>query len=297
MQISDSFFIAGSGFLTDSYDNFIIGLMVPMIGYCYFDNIDYMGKDNVNQVPNLENGWLKAASSYGNLVGQLTFGILGDLIGRKKIYGIALLILITGALGTSLAAQPMRGISIVTAVAFWRFILGFGVGGDYPVSSVITSEFATPQNRGSLIALVFAMQGVGILLAAGVAVGTVAAMQGPINADQHNLDYVWRFLSAFGCVPAMCAVYYRLTISESPRYTMNVEGNVEQAVADAQNHVTNHAHETVGKAKINPFKAYGHRFITHFSKWDHLKKLIACSMCWFLLDIGYYGILLVESSI
>lgn len=35
--------VAGSGFLTDSYDNFIIGLIVPMLGYVYFDN-----KVNIN---------------------------------------------------------------------------------------------------------------------------------------------------------------------------------------------------------------------------------------------------------
>ena len=135
------------------------------------------------------------------------------------------------------------------------------------------------------------MQGVGILLAAGVATASVAIMQGPINTDQHNMDYVWRFLAAFGCVPALAAVYYRMTISESPRYTMNVEGNIEQAVSDAQNHVTNHKHVQIEKTpKINPFLVYGSRFAKHFSQWKHLKVLIACAMCWFLLDIGYYGI-------
>ena len=139
--------VAGSGFLTDSYDNFIVSLLVPMIGYVYFE-------DNHNNVPNFEAGWLKAASSYGNLVGQLVFGVLGDLIGRKKIYGIALIILVVGALGCSMAAQPAKGFSIITVISIWRFILGVGVGGDYPVSSVITSEFATTKNRGSLIAMV-----------------------------------------------------------------------------------------------------------------------------------------------
>ena len=64
--------------MTDSYDNFVISLMVPMIAYVYF------GKSTL---PALEDGWIKAASSWGNLVGQLGFGMLGDLVGRKKIYG------------------------------------------------------------------------------------------------------------------------------------------------------------------------------------------------------------------
>ncbi|KAJ3368628.1 phosphate transporter, partial [Kappamyces sp. JEL0680] len=180
--------VAGSGFLTDSYDNFIIGLMVPMIGFVYFDQ-SYAAKKY--SVPNVESGWLKAASSWGNFTGQLFFGVVGDLIGRKSIYGIALVILIAGALGTALAAQPARGLSIVSMVAFWRFILGVGVGGDYPVSSVITAEFSTTRNRGTLMALVFSMQGIGILLGAAMSCISLLVMKNAINSDYHNLDYVW----------------------------------------------------------------------------------------------------------
>lgn len=141
--------------------------------------------------------------------------------------------------------------------------------------------------------MVFAMQGVGILLAAAVATATIAVIgKGAIDADAANLDYAWRFLAGFGAVPALCAVYYRMTISESPRYTMNVEGNVEQAVADATNHVGNNAHIDVGKkAAISPLQAYSGRFVKHFSQWKNAKILIACSATWFLLDIGYYGTL------
>ena len=47
----------------------------------------------------------------------------------------------------------------------WRFIMGFGIGGDYPLSAIITSEFANVRNRGAMMAAVFAMQGFGILAA------------------------------------------------------------------------------------------------------------------------------------
>ena len=276
--------VAGSGFLTDSYDNFIISLVVPMIGYTYYPKLN-------GHVPAFESGWLKAASSYGNLVGQLLFGFLGDIIGRKKLYGIALIILIVGALGGSLAAQPAHGLSIISILAIWRFILGVGVGGDYPVSSVITSEFATTRNRGALIATVFSMQGIGILLACGVSVAAVAFMgKEAIEADPTNLDYVWRFCVGFGAFPALCAVYYRFTIQESPRFTMNVEGNVEQAASDAQHISELHSVEVVGHKKPqSAARAYSGRFFKHFSQWKHLRVLIGCAMCWFLLDIGYYG--------
>jgi MFS transporter, PHS family, inorganic phosphate transporter len=35
-----------------------------------------------------------------------------------------------------------------------------GVGGDYPMAAVITSEFASTRYRGRMMAAVFSMQGV-----------------------------------------------------------------------------------------------------------------------------------------
>ncbi|GLJ42665.1 hypothetical protein SUGI_0884420 [Cryptomeria japonica] len=44
-----------------------------------------------------------------------------------------------------------------------RFWLGFGIGGDYPLSATIMSEYANKKTRGAFLAAVFAMQGFGIL--------------------------------------------------------------------------------------------------------------------------------------
>jgi PHS family inorganic phosphate transporter-like MFS transporter len=40
---------------------------------------------------------------------------------------------------------------------FWRLFLGIGIGGDYPLSAIITSEMASTKRRGAMIAAVFAM--------------------------------------------------------------------------------------------------------------------------------------------
>lgn len=40
----------------------------------------------------------------------------------------------------------------------------------------------------------------------------------PENGHPH-VDYVWRLLIGLGCVPAAIALYFRLTISETPRYS------------------------------------------------------------------------------
>ena len=48
----------------------------------------------------------------------------------------------------------------VGIIIMWRVLLGIGIGGDYPMSAIITSEFASTRYRGRMMAAVFSMQGV-----------------------------------------------------------------------------------------------------------------------------------------
>jgi PHS family inorganic phosphate transporter-like MFS transporter len=76
------------------------------------------------------------------------------------MYGVELIILIVGALGCALT--PSNGAFLVI-LALWRFVLGVGVGGDYPVSAVIASEFGSTKHRGIdgyiLYGMLFSAQG------------------------------------------------------------------------------------------------------------------------------------------
>ena len=62
-------------------------------------------------------------------------------------------------------AQALSGtgpaVGIVGVLIVWRFIMGVGIGGDYPLSAVITSEYASTRIRGRLMTAVFASQGWG----------------------------------------------------------------------------------------------------------------------------------------
>lgn len=58
--------------------------------------------------------------------------------------------------------------SVIGTLCFFRFFLGIGVGGDYPLSATIMSEYASTMSRGAYVGAVFAMQGMGILAAAAV---------------------------------------------------------------------------------------------------------------------------------
>lgn len=126
-----------------------------MIGFVYY-------KDNGSITPHNVDTAIKVSCSVGTVVGQLAFGYLADRVGRKKMYGVELLIIIIGTIGQALAGNGPAA-SFWGIITFWRIILGIGVGGDYPLSSVITSEFATTKRRGAMMAAVFAMQGFGKL--------------------------------------------------------------------------------------------------------------------------------------
>ena len=70
----------------------------------------------------------------GILIGQIVFGIMGDKFGTKKIYGIELIIIVVTTIASSLSAPTVSGLSIFAVLSIWRLILGFGIGGDYPLS-------------------------------------------------------------------------------------------------------------------------------------------------------------------
>lgn len=101
-------------------------------------------------------------------------------------------------------------------------VMGVGVGGDYPLSAVITAEFSSTQYRGGIIAAVFAMQGLGQLAAALMTLIVVVAYKDQLQSVPSvsactgqctsTVDKMWRIIIAFGGVPGWFALYYRLTI-------------------------------------------------------------------------------------
>lgn len=126
-----------------------------MIGYVYFPTATDSHK--ANHMPKSLETFLKQSALIGTLVGQLVFGYLADRVGRKKMYGVELIMIVLFTVTQSFAADTPSGMSVVHMLIIWRFIMGIGIGGDYPLSAIITAEFANSKNRGAMIAAVFAM--------------------------------------------------------------------------------------------------------------------------------------------
>ncbi|KAJ2082926.1 hypothetical protein H4R24_001196 [Coemansia sp. RSA 988] len=295
--------VAGAGFFTDSYDIFAINLCSLIMGYVYF--ADAQGSA-VNTTPTKIDMWVKGSTQLGCIIGQFVFGYLSDRLGRKRMYGVELLIIIVCTIGGSFAGNTARGLSVYWVLFIWRFVLGIGIGGDYPVSAVITSEFATTKNRGAMVAAVFAMQGFGIVAAAIVAIVVLACFRSAIDDDQLMLDYVWRIIMGLGVVPGIIALYFRLTIPETPRYTLDVEKDTHRAVQDVQKSLGKHKQEDSSsqallQSNIQPDapikKPTWTEFYHHFKHWRHFRVLMGTVVTWFALDVAFYGINLNSSII
>ncbi|PIL29813.1 MFS general substrate transporter [Ganoderma sinense ZZ0214-1] len=286
--------VAGVGFLTDAYDIFAINIASVMLGYVY-------GHDQA-LAPNQDLG-IKVATPAGTVFGQLVFGWLADVFGRKRMYGIEMMLIIVASFGQAMCGQAQAA-NIIGVLVVWRVVLGVGIGGDYPLSSVIPSEFASTNIRGRMMVVVGANQGWGQFTAALVAFIIIEAYKSSLLHDDPavltHVDFMWRLLIGLGCVPGTVALYFRLTIPETPRFTMDVVRNVRQASRDVENLLTTgsyYAEEDSVVERVRAPKPTKRDFKKFFSRRKNLVPLIGMCYSWFAIDVAFYGLGLNTSII
>ncbi|KAH8649683.1 major facilitator superfamily domain-containing protein [Tricladium varicosporioides] len=224
--------VAGVGFFTDAYSIFAINMVLPMLGILYYGGT----------IPHTYETALSVVTLGGSIIGQVAFGLCADIWGRRKMYGLELIITIGATLGVVMSSNGINGsMSIIAWLLVWRFVLGIGIGADYPLSAVICSEFAPTRLRGRMLTAVFMCQPLG-QLAATLVTWIAAARQrnGIIGIMPENchgeciktLDSVWRWIIGVGVIPAVIALWFRLTIIESPRYTADVGRDSRKAASE-----------------------------------------------------------------
>ncbi|XP_031123304.1 probable inorganic phosphate transporter 1-9 [Ipomoea triloba] len=298
--------IAGMGLFTDAYDLFCIPPIMKLLAH-----IHYPDKCEVSPAVN---STMVGIALLGTVIGKLGFGRLGDLVGRRRVYGFALVLMIVSSVGCGFSICTSRT-CVLLSLGFFRFLLGVGIGGDYPLSATIMSEFANKRTRGAFIAAVFSMQGFGILLSSTVTMVVCSIFIRAANLSPENLhtpasaDLAWRIIVMIGAVPAGMTYYWRMMMPETARYTALVEKNLLQAAKDM---------EKVLDVSLSPIKEEEEEDIdpelsspitnTHFCNNDyslfsteffhrHGRHLLACSLSWFLVDVVFYSSNLFQSHI
>ena len=243
---------SGVGFFTDAYDLFVIGIASALISKDW----------------NLSSGHLALLNSTmlgAAFLGALVFGRYADKVGRKRVYWLVAVIMIVGALGSAFSQSFWMLIT-------FRFVLGFGVGGDYPVSAVMVSEYANRKDRGRLVGMVFGTQALGLIIGPLIAL----TLLGSGASD----DIVWRVLLGLGALPAAAVMYLRCRMPESPRYQTRVQNRGAHSPSAA-------ALKASAVPQVGAERAAGLRAFLTNRRW--LVMLAGTAGCWFLLDYAYYG--------
>lgn len=118
-----------------------------------------------------------------------------------------------------------------------------------------------------------------------------AILASPTTTHVDNIDPMWRLLIGLGCVPGVVALYFRLTIPETPRFTMDIERNIQQATADIKAVMagrSGYRDEDAPTQRVDAPKASWSDFARHFGKWENGKVLFGTAYSWFALDVSYW---------
>lgn len=199
----------------------------------------------------------------GAILGQLTFGYIGDCLGRGPAMQLTMLLSILGALSSAFAVPTGdEGETIFRFIMATRFALGVGVGGVYPLAATIAAESSDDNNRGRNTALVFSMQGVGSVLVPLVGLFFLKVCGDPAVrlAEGSSLPGLsWRLLLGIGALPGILLAPFK---AKKP------------AAAPATTAANAPPQTTLCQALSSP---------------RYLWKLCGTAGGWFLFDITFYG--------
>jgi MFS transporter, PHS family, inorganic phosphate transporter len=249
--------VAGMGFFTDAYDLFIIGIASTLVGEQWHISSGVLGLVN-------------SMTLLAAFLGAFVFGRIADKIGRKRVYWLIAAIMVVGALGSALAP------SIGVLIAF-RFVLGLGIGGDYPISAVLMSEYANRKDRGKLVGTVFSTQAIGTIVGPLVALALLGSGAGG--------DLSWRLMLGLGAIPAAAVLYLRTKMPESPRYQAQVQGRTERAARQ----LDDVAGAELGGVGARAVRRHAMGLKAFFSNPRYLVMLLGTAGAWFIFDYAYYG--------
>jgi PHS family inorganic phosphate transporter-like MFS transporter len=245
------------GFFTDAYDLFVIGTVAAILKLQW-------------NLSTTQTSWVTGSAILGAFVGAFVFGRVADVLGRKNVYISVAVIMVIGAIASAFA--PNLAFLIVA-----RFVLGLGIGGDYPVSAVMMSEFSNRRDRGRLVGLVFSMQAVGLIV--GPLVGLVLLTSGMSSS------LTWRVMLGLGALPAAGVIYFRSRMPESPRFQSRVKGQADRAAADLQR-FTADSINTSSTSAVDSRLMGLREFLVNPRM---ILLMLGTAGSWFLFDYAYYG--------
>lgn len=248
-----AWFLSSMGIFLDGFDLFIIAIALPLI-------------DSQFHMSHMMKGLLVAAAPVGCVFGATIFGRMTDKLGRRAILLLDLLFYVIFTALSAFAWNP-------AVLLLFRFLLGIGIGADYPVSSTYITENMPKKIRGRMMVGGFGFQAIGMIAAAAI---------GSIILWLHPEVVAWRWMLGIAVIPAIVILLFRLTLPESPRWLLH-QGQTEKAEAVA-------SHMTGKKLKVEALAASEQSSYLDLFHSRYIKRTILTAGTWFIMDVAFYGI-------
>ncbi|WP_240788594.1 MFS transporter [Ramlibacter henchirensis] len=170
----------------------------------------------------VEVGWAGSLYVGGAVLGALVFGRLADRLGRKRLFLWTLAIYMAATVATAFSGG-------FASFGFWRFVTGFGIGGEYAAINSAIDELIPARVRGRVSLAINGSFWIGAALGALLSLGLLdARILGP--------QLGWRVGFLLGAVLALAILLVRRHVPESPRWLLT-QGRVQEAeriVADIE---------------------------------------------------------------
>ena len=249
--------VTGLGWLFDSMDTGLIAFILPVLAKEW------------GLAPG-QMGLIGSIGLIGMALGAVISGTVADRIGRKKVFTITVLLY---SIASAFCALSWNYQSLLV----FRFLVGFGLGGELPVAATLVSEYAPSRVRGRFIVLLESFWGLGWIAAACIAYFFI-----PV--------YGWRMAFLIGALPALYVCLIRLHMPESVRYLLT-RGRVDEArqivlSLEKQLHVPSALF--TGETETVPVVAKAS--FRDLWKKPFMSRTIMLWLVWFGINFSYYGI-------
>lgn len=250
------------GVFMDGLDLFIIAVALPLLDHQFAPT-------------KWELGLVGAASPIGAIFGAILLGYVTDKIGRKKpyVFNMALFVIFSFLSAISWNIQSL---------IVFRFLLGIGIGADYPISSTYLSEFMPKRIRSRAIISAFSFQALGAL---------GGATLGLITLIYHPHEDAWRYMFAITILPALVIGYYRTKLPESVLWLQG-KHEFEKASHVMARILNKPAEKIFSILQHDMHRTPHHKHVPYrvlFSK-KYLPQTLLTSVPWFIMDICLYGV-------
>lgn len=248
--------LIGLGWLFDAMDTGMVSFVLATLGKEW------------NLTPS-ELGWIVSVGFIGMALGAVLSGRMADRIGRKNVF-VATMVLYSIATGLCAFAWNLE------SLLFFRFWVGFGLGGQLPVAVSLVSEYAPPKVRGRFIVLLESFWGLGWLAAALVSYFFIP-------------QYGWQSAFLMGALPVFYAFFVWKHLPESVPYLISKGrvGEAHEIVVGLEKQAGIEAVQTASVAERVPQE--NPRFAQLWQP-PFAKRTLMLWLIWFGIVFSYYGI-------